>query len=382
MNITKALFLISLLTFKASCAHEVLGDFDDFYMISNDPNQAMCDQDAAEFESAINNLVFSDDIKNEDAGSSSQKSEIANTEEDEMELKYLSPLHNVKTEDLPALENYFKSDIPDKIKAAITILDQNQISPQAVELPNCLILFGRPGVGKTDIAHLVARRANREIVYCDAKTFDIENGSAQVAEIFEYAKSIGKPTVIILKNLETFAIGEVLQTLIDALNENADNPNIFVIAITSHLNQIDRNFVNAQLHFEISLPHYPTRLKIFDYYLRKSNVEPTGDRRVNAETLGHLATATKGWNCVQLKELVCKAVANFDANLEPESGTHSYKFQYNYIDFMNRPASSLLWTACSPILILGGGALMSKFDDTRLAKHMYVEYEKELENRK
>lgn len=130
-------------------------------------------------------------------------------------------------------------------------------------LPNRIILFGKPGTGKTRLArHIAARLSLRMLtVRCDTLVSSLlGQTSKNLRKVFEYSSTV--PCVLFLDEFDALAsargnerdIGE-LQRIVIALLQNIDSlpENVIVIAATNHENLLDPAIWRR---FSFKLPMY------------------------------------------------------------------------------------------------------------------------------
>ncbi|KAI9264680.1 P-loop containing nucleoside triphosphate hydrolase protein [Helicostylum pulchrum] len=132
-----------------------------------------------------------------------------------------------------------------------------QTSPTLSTLPRSkgLVLFGKPGTGKTVLATIIAKYSNLPYyVLNSSDIFQAEEGASEtkLSKVFERANQ-DKNSIIILDEIDMIAgkltskkasldmrISSILMSLIDGLNSG-----VFVMGLTSRLHAVDPSFLRS-----------------------------------------------------------------------------------------------------------------------------------------
>ncbi|HEY4875163.1 MAG TPA: ATP-binding protein [Puia sp.] len=143
----------------------------------------------------------------------------------------------------------------DSIKETVdTFVDfqkfKRDIQKKGLEVPSSLLLYGKPGCGKTTIAKYISRELNMPLILT---RFDslisslLGNTAKNIRKLFEYANS--KPCILFLDEFDAIAkarddqheMGE-LKRVINSLLQNIDEftHNNILIAATNHHELLDR----------------------------------------------------------------------------------------------------------------------------------------------
>jgi ATP-dependent Zn protease len=175
-------------------------------------------------------------------------------------------------DDNKCLEDYWAGNMPKQLKEIYDFLRFPDVYENlGVDMPKGVILFGKPGTGKTHFARIIAKLSSSNFYYISASAFDelyVGRGSQRVRNLFKEAgksstKSIwesvyefffGKkievrPTksVIFIDEIDALGVRDSvnnrasqtlsqLLTCMDGLDEHSD---ILVIAATNNLSDVD-----------------------------------------------------------------------------------------------------------------------------------------------
>ncbi len=141
--------------------------------------------------------------------------------------------------------------VDDKIEGFIKIVKhQSQLLQNGIEAPNTLLLYGRPGCGKTTVARYISEKTGLPLVIArfDAIVSSLLGNTAKnIRKIFDFADN--KPCILFLDEFDAIAkarddqyeLGE-LKRVINSLLQNIDafaKHNI-LIAATNHPELLDK----------------------------------------------------------------------------------------------------------------------------------------------
>jgi proteasome regulatory subunit len=180
-----------------------------------------------------------------------------------------------------------------------------------IEPPNGVLLYGIPGTGKTMLAKAVANKTNSVFISLSGSDLVrkyIGEGSRLVRDLFSLAKE-KKPSIIFIDEIDSVASHrymtangdrEVQRTLMQLLAEMDGFEKIKgvkIIGATNRIDMIDPALLRPGRFdriIEISPPQFEARIKIFEIYTKKMNIEKNVDLRKLAEiTEGHTGADIK-----------------------------------------------------------------------------------------
>lgn len=208
--------------------------------------------------------------------------------------------------------------IPDPILAPYT---WNQISdfikerafiPEFIEAgivpPNSLLMSGRPGVGKTYIAHWISYKLDLPLVTLDLATSIssyLGRSGQNIRSIFEYAKE--QPCVLFLDELDAIAkrrddagdLGE-LKRLVNVLLKEIENyPTTgVIIAATNHPELLDKAIWRRfDRSIEIPMPDSVERKKLLCRHLENY------EKAFGGNTINYIVSHSQGVNAADICKL-------------------------------------------------------------------------------
>jgi SpoVK/Ycf46/Vps4 family AAA+-type ATPase len=190
-------------------------------------------------------------------------------------------------------------------------------------LPNRVILFGKPGTGKTRLARNIAARLSLRMltVRCDTLISSLlGQTSKNLRKVFEYSAAV--PCVLFLDEFDALAsargnerdIGE-LQRIVIALLQNIDSlpENVIVIAATNHENLLD-SAVWRRFSFKLPM-HIPDESVLVELWKEK-----LGEFSYKELDLNYLAKKSLGvtGSTVEQISLDCKrkAILNNESSVD------------------------------------------------------------------
>lgn len=176
-----------------------------------------------------------------------------------------------------------------------------------VKLPNGLLLYGDPGLGKTLIANCFLEESGRKTFVCRK---NLPNGEfvKYLKGVFEDAKN-NAPSIVMLDDFDKFANededhknAEEYVTVQSCIDENK-NCDVFVIATANELSLIPRSLLRAgrfDTTIQVGKPSGEDAEKIMRYYLSKKKVTADIDFKLLAKILN-------GMSCAELETIVNQA---------------------------------------------------------------------------
>ena len=157
---------------------------------------------------------------------------------------------------------------------------------KGAKLHKGVLLFGKPGTGKTLLARAIAGEANVNFIYCTGSQFDemfVGLGAKRVRELFAEAKK-NTPCIIFIDEIDTLlnksrrfghehssnraTINQLLAEL-DGFEKTGD---ILVIGATNNKDSLDSAAIRPgrfDKKIFVPVPDLGGRTDIFDYYLAK-----------------------------------------------------------------------------------------------------------------
>jgi len=213
--------------------------------------------------------------------------------------------------------------------------------------PRGILLFGPPGCGKTMLAAAVANEIDAVFMHVDASAIMskwLGESERNISNIFKSAREYeaqGKAVIIFMDEIDSLTaarLNEVggeararnqLIKEMDGLFDKGKNTRIYVLAATNKPWLLDKPFIRRfQKRIFIGLPDYEARLKMFEYYARKLDLDG------NVE-FGELARITNGYSGADIynicMEVQMKVVSEF---FEDGSGNEGKPRKIRMEDFM------------------------------------------------
>jgi SpoVK/Ycf46/Vps4 family AAA+-type ATPase len=192
--------------------------------------------------------------------------------------------------------------------------------------PRGILLFGPPGCGKTMLAAAVANEIDAVFMHVDASLIMskwLGESERNIAKIFNTARkyeSTGKPVIIFIDEVDSLAavrLNEVggeararnqLIKEMDGLLDKGRKSLIYILAATNKPWLLDEPFIRRfQKRVYIGLPNYEARLRLFQYYAGKLNLD-------NVD-FAELARITEGYSAADIYsicvEVQTKIVSEF-----------------------------------------------------------------------
>lgn len=218
---------------------------------------------------------------------------------------------DVKLDDLIGLD-----DIKAEFKLFIKYLKDSKIFEDAgAKMPSAIMLYGKPGTGKTQLARAVAGEANVPFFYISGSKFMqkfVGVGAERVRHLFEQAKSCA-PSVIFIDEID--AIGkkrssdgsgnegekdQTLNELLTQLDGFKSNEGVLVIGATNRLDSLDEALLRPGRfgkQYQIPVPaNKEERLKILQFY--------STNKKIDDGILEHIAKISTGKSGAYLEDFL------------------------------------------------------------------------------
>lgn len=178
------------------------------------------------------------------------------------------------------------------------MLNPAEYNKLGVTLPRGLLLYGKPGVGKTLMANTLIEASGRKAILCRK---DQPNGEfiKKIKGIFEEAKN-SAPCIIFLDDMDKFANEDdehknaeeyvTIQSGIDEVN----GYDVFILATANDLYNIPDSLLRLgrfDRKFEISKPRGKDSLEIIEHFLKSKKFVDNIDSKELAILLGEKSCA-------------------------------------------------------------------------------------------
>ena len=213
----------------------------------------------------------------------------------------------------------YESEKEELARLCDTLKNRAKYAKLSMNMPQTLLLYGPPGVGKTLMAKAFIAESKRKVFYCKKDKSDGEFIAA-IKDTFAEAKKKA-PSIIFFDDMDKFAEDNLNQNCnkeefvaIQSGLEDIRGANVFVIATANDICNLPNSLLRAgrfgrQIHVEV--PDYDNSVKIIEHYLTGKNVAED----VHAELL---ARTLQGKSCAVLEEIMNEAAmyAGFDEEAE------------------------------------------------------------------
>lgn len=200
-----------------------------------------------------------------------------------------------------------------------TLKNRTKYAKLGMNMPQTLLLYGPPGVGKTLMAKAFIAESKRKVFYCKKDKSDGEFITA-IKDTFAEAKKKA-PSIIFFDDMDKFAEDNLNQNCnkeefvaIQSGLEDIRGANVFVIATANEICNLPDSLLRAgrfgrQIH--VKVPDYDNSVKIIEHYLAGKNVAEDVQAELLARTL-------QGKPCAVLEEIMNEAAmyAGFDEEAE------------------------------------------------------------------
>ena len=186
-----------------------------------------------------------------------------------------------------------------------------------IEPIKSLLMYGKPGTGKTYIANAFANEANAKFIKINmgeiASKYQGETGN-RIKKIFDDARRESGKVILFWDEIDGAACkrgdssndkekNSTLNVLLTEMS-SSENDNIFMLFATNHIDLLDTAFTRAgrvDVSIEIPLPSFETRLQILELNTKRKPLNKNVD-------LEKIARETEGSNCADMS-LLCNTSA-------------------------------------------------------------------------
>lgn len=180
-----------------------------------------------------------------------------------------------------------------------------------IKLPNGLIFFGEPGLGKSLMAKCLCEESSRA-VYIVRKTKANGDFIKEMQELFNQAKE-NVPSIVLLDDMDKFANEDQNHpdaeeyVAVQACIDEAKDSDVFIIATVNDKNKLPESLLRAgrfDRQITVSTPTMKDATKIIEHYLgQKQSIS-------DDICIGDIANMMYGKSCADLERIVNEAGIN------------------------------------------------------------------------
>lgn len=229
-----------------------------------------------------------------------------------------------------------------ELKEIINMINNyDKYKAKGVYLSKGLILSGKPGVGKTLFARVLASLINAPLITIDGTDSDNELGVAKIQEAFKKAKE-KNPSMIFIDELDSL-VGDYsyetdytrknLSCLLKEIDGIKQSNDIFVVGATTKKDEIDDALIRSgrmDKHICISLPDKQSRREIFKKNLNKLSLD------ISKVNIRQIVEESDNLSGADIKAAVNEAAITTISNHESQLNTHCIIYAINEIKNKNR----------------------------------------------
>lgn len=198
------------------------------------------------------------------------------------------------------------------------IKNPEEYTAKGAKLHKGVLLYGKPGTGKTLLSRAIAGEAGTSFLYCTGSSFDemyVGVGAKRVKELFAKART-NTPCIIFIDEIDTLLSKSrrfgsehsssrgTINAMLTEMDGFQQNENILVIGATNHEDSLDPAAVrpgrfDKKIH--VPSPDINGRTDIFKIYLDKIARDETIEPK-------KLAQMTPGFTGAEIENLVNTAI--------------------------------------------------------------------------
>lgn len=244
--------------------------------------------------------------------------------------------------------NYSLDDIAgyetekERIKRIIyNINNFQELREHGIFLPKGLIISGPSGVGKTQIAKIIANLSVANFYVCNL-FYNKDSASEQLNKVFNKA-SKSSPSIIYIDELDKYLPSkssdnyspyqrDTLSTLLTILDGFSENEGIMFLATTSSKDDLPEEVLRAgriDEHICLSLPTREERAEIFSFYLNKINLNSS---KLDMDSL---LSKTGSFSGADIKALINKTCSRVNYSGRKELKNEDFFDAINEIRFQD-----------------------------------------------
>jgi ATP-dependent Zn protease len=240
------------------------------------------------------------------------------------------------------VEERWAGKLPESAQEILDIMNNPEVYEQfSTQLPKGLLLYGLPGTGKTHYARMICDAAKAQFFYAAGSEFDevyVGVGAQRVRSLFDsalqattyskmelfiaYLSGVTLPqkkAVIFIDEID--AIGNrnsspintsgthgTISQLLTCLDGITDRQNVFVIAATNNINNIDpavRRSGRFDRVVAMNLPDKESRVELIKFYLATAG--GAGDSLGKSDSIEILAVLSAGFSAADIKNMINEA---------------------------------------------------------------------------
>ena len=200
-----------------------------------------------------------------------------------------------------------------------TMKNKQKYLDLGIELPQALLIYGEPGLGKTLMAKALIEESGRNSLSCKKDKPDGEFVST-ITKVFEDAKE-NQPAIIFLDDMDKFAEDNLninsnkeefvtIQTCLEKIKGD----DIFVVATANNIHNLPESLLRAGRfgrQIKVDVPSKKDSVKIISHYLKNKKIASD----VDAQTIANILDKK---SCAVLENVINEAgiVAAFSGNNE------------------------------------------------------------------
>ena len=195
------------------------------------------------------------------------------------------------------------------LKRIIDVLtNQEKYKKLGVKMPHGLLLYGKPGIGKTSISYeIIDNLKGKRNSFVIRKTKSDGDFINHINSIFERAKK-EQPSLILLDDLDKFAEDDNSNNneefvAVQSLMDDVKKEDIFIIATANNINVLPKSLQRSgrfDIKIELLNPEKDDMKNIIEFYLKNKKIS----KDVNIQNLAYILD---GASCADLEKICNQA---------------------------------------------------------------------------